>query len=175
MATMNEKKKAGRRIKRHAFAILLYNVDATGVLRIFLAQANGPRYWVRQNENRWGLPKGQSDEDELPFEAASREYFEEIGAPLPKGAYRFFMENVRVKARRKVTVFASEIFDMEKVFFVNSNIQTREYPVKSGSFVKYAEIVDAQWFRYKQAKSLVLPGQKPILKKLKKAVKTSVK
>jgi predicted NUDIX family NTP pyrophosphohydrolase len=158
-------------IKRHAFAILLYRVNTKGKVEVFLAQANGPRYWKRQQENRWGLPKGRSEIGETPFASASREFHEEIGIPLPSGRYRFFMQHVRPKARRQVTVFAAQVTLAQNIVFGGSNFQTKEWPPKSGASITYAEIVDAQWFPIKAAMSMVLPGQRPILKKLKKDVK----
>jgi predicted NUDIX family NTP pyrophosphohydrolase len=157
-------------IKRHAFAILLYRFNAKGKVEVFLAQANGPRYWKRQQENRWGLPKGRSDAGETPFQAASREFNEEIGIPLPRARYEFFMKHVRPKASRQVTVFKAAITDQE-VTFGGSNVQVKVWPPKSGQTVTYAEIVDAQWFPMKEALKIVLPGQRPILKKLKKELK----
>lgn len=158
-------------IKRHAFAILLYRFNDAGKVEVFLAQANGPRYWKRQQENRWGLPKGRSDAGETPFQAASREFNEEIGVPLPAARYRFFASHVRPKASRQVTVFAA-LIENQKVVFGGSNVQVKEWPPKSGKTITYAEIVDAQWFTMKQALKIVLPGQRPILKKLKKELKS---
>lgn len=167
---MNMSKKT-KPIKRHAFAILLYRQESSGAFSVFLAQANGPRYWKREQTNNWGLPKGRSDFGETAFDSAKREFREEIGCELPKVRYKFFMHHVRPKARRQVTVFAARVRHSHAVVFGGSNYQRRQWPAKSDQWVEYPEITDAKWFPLDDAMKHVLPGQKKILKTLRKQLR----
>lgn len=164
--------KKRKNIKRHSFAILLFNVDAEGKKRVFLAHANGPRYWKRDTAKCWGIPKGRADANETPLDTALREFEEEIGMKAPDVSYTWLMEHIRFRARRQITVFFGEAKDINSVKFVNSNFQVRKYPTSSGSEVKYREILDARWFTFKEAEPILLPGQRAILKKLKNHIKT---
>lgn len=165
--------KKRKNIKRHSFAILLYNVDVKGKVRVFLAHANGPRYWKRDTEKCWGIPKGRADANETAMETALREFKEEIGIQAPDVEYTWLMEHIRFRARRQITVFAGQIENMDDINFVTSNYQVKKYPTDNGvEEVKYQEILDARWFTFKEANSILLPGQRAILKKMKSFVKT---
>ena len=168
---MSKKKKDKKRNPakfRHAFAILLYRYNRKGNLEVFLAHENSPRYWSQAPAEHWGFPKGRADKGETPFQAATREFREEIGTRLPTGSYRFLMHHVRFHARRQVTVFTAETFD--DVVFGGCEPVEREYPAKSGEIVLYNEILDARWFKGKKARKVMLPGQKAILRQLLKTV-----
>jgi predicted NUDIX family NTP pyrophosphohydrolase len=180
---MNTHKKT-KRIKKHAFGILLYRTDSlTGELNVFLAQANGPRYWFPSRTQIWGLPKGRGETGETEFESAAREFEEEVGMPLPPLKFKKMMDHHRTDARQMITVFKGNAnkFDIN---YVSSNHQTREWPESSGNVVSYPEISTARWFPLDQAMKVVLPGQREILKQFskdharkayKKAMKRKVK
>lgn len=161
-------KKKVKSVKKHAFGVLLYRKDAvSGAISVFLVQENSPRYWAEERTKIWGLPKGRGDETETAFESASREFYEEVGCALPNVKFKKLMEHHRPNARRKITVFVGNATGHE-LAYVSSNVQTREWPRKSGNIVTYPEIFDAQWIPLDIAIRVVLPGQKKILKKFAK-------
>src|SRR4051794_20939922 len=55
-----------------------------GVGEVLLAHPGGPLF-ARRDEGVWTAPKGEYSEDEEPLAAARREFFEEIGVPVPDG------------------------------------------------------------------------------------------
>lgn len=157
-----------KRIKKHAFGILLYRTDSlTGELNVFLAQANGPRYWFPSRTQIWGLPKGRGEIGETAFESAAREFEEEVGMPLPPVKFKKMMDHHRTEARQMITVFKGNVNKFD-VNYVSSNHQSREWPEFSGNVVTYPEISTARWFPLDQAIKVVLPGQREILKQFSK-------
>src|SRR5215510_11317543 len=47
-------------------------------LEVLLVHPGGP-FWVRKDEGAWTIPKGELAEGEEPFQAALREFAEEMG------------------------------------------------------------------------------------------------
>lgn len=167
---MRKTHKKFKKLKKHAFGILLYKKDADGGYSVFLAKANGPRYWSPNRVNIWGLPKGRGEAGESEFDAAKREFEEEIGAPLPDIKFKKMMDHHRPNARQMITVFVGKANKVD-VQFQGSNHQSCEWPRKSGNIISYPEIVDARWVPIEQAMKIVLPGQRRILAEfLKKKV-----
>lgn len=155
-------------IKKHAFGVLLYRTDiVTGELNVFLAQANGPRYWAPSRTKIWGLPKGRGEFGETEFESAAREFEEEIGMPVPDLKFKKMMDHHRFSARQMITVFVGNANKVD-VTYVSSNHQSCEWPYASGNVISYPEILDAQWFPLDEAIKIVLPGQREILQKFSK-------
>ena len=48
------------------------------VLEVFLVHPGGP-LWAKKDPGAWSIPKGQYLDDEMPLEAAKREFEEETG------------------------------------------------------------------------------------------------
>src|SRR5882757_1342667 len=62
--------------KRSA-GLLMYRWKQDGI-EVFLVHPGGP-YWANKDHGAWTIPKGEYDNDEEPFAAAQREFFEETG------------------------------------------------------------------------------------------------
>ena len=60
--------------------ILLYRMNNNG-LEVFLVHMGGP-FWAKKDIGAWSIPKGEYENNEEPFEAAKREFYEEIGVKV---------------------------------------------------------------------------------------------
>ena len=63
--------------------VLLYRTR-DGVVEVLIAHPGGP-FWARSDEGAWSIPKGEYTDGEDPWSAAQREFFEELGLPVPDG------------------------------------------------------------------------------------------
>lgn len=126
-----------------------------------LVHPGGP-FWAEKDEGAWSVPKGVFEENELPLDAAKREFREETGFEV-EGE---FVELGQVKQRssKVVHVWALEKdIDASKV---RSNSFSMEWPKGSGNVRSYPEIDRAQWFTLARAKQKILHGQAEFLDRL---------
>lgn len=153
------------KLRKHSGGILFYSVDENSDVWVFLVKENGPRYWKRKDGRGWSIPKGRKDKGETIFNAAQREFTEEIGIPVPRPVNSFEKLAKKVKKKEKLTVYMAELMS-RSIVFSSSNTVVKEYPKGSGRFVEFQEIAEAKWLLLKEAKKLILPRQKKALKKL---------
>ena len=69
-------------MKRSA-GLLLYRRSGTEV-EVLIAHPGGP-FWARKDDGAWSIPKGEYDVGEDPWQAATREFAEELGLAPPDG------------------------------------------------------------------------------------------
>lgn len=156
-----------KRLKKHAFGVLLHRTTVEGLLEVFLVQENGPQYWEKGRTKIWGLPKGKGNPDEKSKKAAKREFEEEVGIPFPKIEIKKLMHHHRPRIRHMITVFVGNANNVD-IHFVKSETQTKEYPCKSGQLITYPEVKTGQWFDVKTSLQIILPGQRKILRQFVK-------
>ena len=137
--------------------ILMYR-RRDGALEVLLGHFGGP-YWAKKDEGAWAIPKGLIEPGEAPEAAARREFAEELGTrvegPLtPLG-------RIRQAGGKYVEAFAVE-GDLDAGAIV-SNEFTVEWPPRSGRFGSWPEIDRAGWFALGEARSKILPSQRPLL------------
>jgi predicted NUDIX family NTP pyrophosphohydrolase len=126
----------------------------TGV-ELLLGHMGGP-FWARKDDGAWSIPKGEHAPTEDPFDAAVREFAEELGAPPPDGARRE-LGSVRQRGGKVVTVFAvAGDFDATQAV---SNTFTIEWPPRSGRIQSFPEIDRAAWFDTDTARRKLVRGQ----------------
>ena len=148
------------RMPKRSAGILLYKRIA-GELLVLLAHPGGP-FWQKRDVGAWTIPKGEFDADEMPEDAARREFREELGidaiGPLqPLG-------EVTQKGGKRVTAFALEgDFDVSAL---RSNTFDLEWPPRSGSIVAFPEVDKVEWMTLETARKKILPGQSPLLERL---------
>ncbi|MFJ3382944.1 MULTISPECIES: NUDIX domain-containing protein [unclassified Curtobacterium] len=138
--------------------LLLYRTGASG-LEVFVAHMGGP-FW-RRRPRAWSIPKGEFAADEAPFDAAVREFAEEIGVPAPDVPYALLGE-FRQASGKRVTVFAGGAPGFS-VTEVRSNTVRLELPRGSGRFVEVPEVDDARWVPIDDARTMLVAGQVPAL------------
>ena len=145
----------------HSAALAAYHRD--GGLHVFLAHPGGP-FFARRDAGAWTLPKGVHDPaTEDPWDAARREFAEEIGVPAPDGT-PLDLGTATLRSRKVVHGFA--VLATPELAFVASNTCELEWPRGSGRRITIPEVDRAQWFPMAEARERINPGQVPLLDRL---------
>lgn len=123
----------------------------------------GGPFWARKDLGAWSIPKGEYEpEAEDPEAAASREFAEELGLPVPAGRWLPLGE---VRYSKKVlTVWAVE-GDLDPAAVVPGTFQL-EWPPRSGRLAEFPEVDRAEWFDAHTARDKLVAGQRPCLDRL---------
>jgi predicted NUDIX family NTP pyrophosphohydrolase len=111
----------------------------------------------------WSIPKGEYTAGENPWQAAQREFSEELGLPVPDGP-RIDLGEVRQSSGKIVTAFSVNA-DLD-IAGAQSNTVEMEWPRRSGRIRRFPEIDRAAWVTIEVARIKLLPGQQPILDRL---------
>jgi predicted NUDIX family NTP pyrophosphohydrolase len=132
-----------------------------GRLEVLLVHPGGP-IWTRKDLGAWSIAKGGYKEDEPPFQAALREFFEETGQLLDGP----FLPLARRKqpSGKLIDVWAAES-DWDASNLV-SNTFSMEWPKKSGKIREFPEVDRAAWFDMAEAARRIHPGQLGFLQEL---------
>jgi predicted NUDIX family NTP pyrophosphohydrolase len=137
--------------------------DETEVL---LIKPGGP-FWRNKDVGAWMIPKGAVERDEVPAEAALREFEEETGTRL--SSVPFPLLKIRQAGGKWVEAFAVEgDLDAEAV---RSNEFEVEWPPHSGRRQFYPEVDQARWMSLAEARKYMLPSQLPLLDALEAKLK----
>jgi predicted NUDIX family NTP pyrophosphohydrolase len=145
---------------KQAAGILLFRRGRAG-LEVLLAHPGGP-LWARKDAASWTLPKGQFTGDELPLDAAKREFEEEMGS-APEGQF-LTLGTIKQPSGKVIHAWAAESdFD---VATVKSNLFSLEWPPRSGKLAEFPEVDRAGWFSIEEARVKILKGQAPFLDRL---------
>jgi predicted NUDIX family NTP pyrophosphohydrolase len=149
--------------------ILVYRIR--GRKHEFLLVHPGGPFYKNKDLNSWSIPKGEYENDEDPFEAARREFFEETGIEI----YGDFivLRDIKQNSGKIVKAWAVEAdIDVSKIL---SNTFSLEWPPKSGMHQEFPEIDRAEWFLYEEAKNKILKGQIPLIDELNNTITASGK
>jgi predicted NUDIX family NTP pyrophosphohydrolase len=141
--------------------LLLYRVGAAG-LEVLIAHPGGP-FWARKDDGAWSIPKGEYNTGDDPWEAARREFAEELGLAVPEGP-RAELGQVRQAGGKVVTAFAVGA-DLD-VTEACSNTFEMEWPPRSGRMQTFPEVDRVAWVSVEVARTKLLKGQLPILDRL---------
>ena len=117
---------------------------------VFLVHPGGP-YWANKDQGAWTIPKGEYDDEEEPFAAARREFFEETGFTAD-GEF-FSLGEVRQKSGKLVTAWAF-VGDCDPTQ-LKSNTCEIEWPPKSGTRLQIPEIDRGDWFTMNDARRYI--------------------
>jgi predicted NUDIX family NTP pyrophosphohydrolase len=145
-------------VPKRSAGLLLYRIE-DGVVEVLLGHPGGP-FWARKDDGAWSIPKGEYADDEDPWEAAQREFREEIGLPPPDGL-RIDMAPVKQAGGKVVTAFAV-LGDLDVADSVSNTFEL-EWPKGSGKVRQFPEIDRVGWFSVAVARSKLLKGQLPLL------------
>ena len=146
-------------VKRSA-GLLMYRRQQDEV-EVFLVHPGGP-YWAGKDQGVWTIPKGEYQDDEEPFAAARREFFEETGFTAD-GDFLSLGE-VRQKSGKLVTAWAFE-GDCDATQ-LRSNTCEIEWPPKSGKRLQIPEIDRGRWFTMEDAHRYIRPELDKLLLRL---------
>jgi predicted NUDIX family NTP pyrophosphohydrolase len=139
---------------------------ADGALEVLLVHPGGP-FWARRDAGVWSVPKGEYEPGEDPFDAARREFEEELGAAPPDGR-ALDLGEIKQKGGKLVCAWAIE-GDLDPSG-IRSNTFTLEWPPRSGTMRSFPEVDRAAWFTPEVAREKINPGQVTLLDRLTERV-----
>ena len=139
---------------------------AQGALEVLLVHPGGP-FWTRRDAGAWSIPKGEYAPGEDPFDAARREFEEELGASPPEGRA---LDLGEIKQSGGKLVWAWAIEGDLDARGIKSNTFTLEWPPQSGRMRSFPEVDRAEWFTLELARAKLLKGQVGFLDRLERAL-----
>lgn len=142
--------------------VLLHRIRADGTPEVFIGHPGGP-FWARKDDGAWSVPKGEYVTGEDPWEAAQREFEEEIGQPVPAGP-RIDLGQATQPSGKRLTVFAVAA-DLD-IAELRSNTFTLEWPRGSGRMREFPELDRVAWLPAEEARVKLLRGQRVFLDRL---------
>jgi predicted NUDIX family NTP pyrophosphohydrolase len=148
---------AGRRS-----AGLLLHRRAGDRLEVLLGHMGGP-FFARRDAGAWTIPKGEYGPDETAWEAARREFEEELGLPPPDGE-AVPLGEVRQSGGKTVTAWAVEA-DVDPATIAPGTFRM-EWPPRSGRIQEFPELDRVAWFRLERAREVIVKAQAAFLDRL---------
>lgn len=146
---------------KHSAGVLLYRGTGDDV-EVLIVHPGGP-FWARKDDGAWSIPKGEYTPDEQPWDAARREFAEELGVAVPAGP-RVELGTVTQSGGKIVTAFAVHA-DLD-VTEIRSNTFELEWPRGSGRVREYPEVDRVAWLPVGAARIKLLKSQLPFLDRL---------
>lgn len=150
--------------KLSAGILVLRYVDAQPYF--LLVHPGGP-FWARKDLGAWSIPKGEYVAGDDPLAAALREFYEELGLPLP-GGEPLTLGSI-TQAGGKIVAAWCVIGDVDLAEMV-SNTFEMEWPPRSGRTQQFPEVDRAQFFALDEAERRILAAQRPFLQRAVDAV-----
>lgn len=141
--------------------VLLHRTEA-GRVEVLIGHPGGP-FWARKDDGAWSIPKGEYTSGEDPWEAARREFDEELGCPVPDGPH-LDLGSARQPSGKVLTVFAVTA-DLDISRF-RSNTFTMEWPRGSGRLREFPELDRVAWLPIEDARVKLLQGQRVFFDRL---------
>ena len=136
-------------------------------LKVFLVHPGGP-YFIKKDDDYWGIPKGLTEENENHLEAAIREFEEETGIK-PKGEF-IPLGSIIQKGGKKVYAWAFECPDDASIK-ITSNTCEVEWPPRSGKKITIPEVDKGEFFTIENAKVKMKKAQQDFLESLTRYLK----
>ncbi|MFI9345638.1 NUDIX domain-containing protein [Streptomyces sp. NPDC052773] len=146
---------------RRSAGLLLFRRSEQG-LEVLLGHMGGP-FFTRRQAGAWTVPKGEYDPDEPAWEAARREFREELGVAPPDGE-AVPLGEVRQTGGKIVTVWAVE-GDLDPETIAPGTF-SMEWPPKSGRTQEFPELDRVRWFGLDAARTVIVTAQTAFLDRL---------
>ncbi|MFJ4810632.1 NUDIX domain-containing protein [Streptomyces longwoodensis] len=146
---------------RRSAGLLLFRRTADGP-QVLLGHMGGP-FFARKDAGAWTVPKGEYEPDEPAWEAARREFREELGLEPPDGE-ALALGEVRQTNGKLVTAWAVEA-DLDPAAVVPGTF-TMEWPPRSGRLREFPELDRVAWFGLDQARAVIVTAQAAFLDRL---------
>jgi predicted NUDIX family NTP pyrophosphohydrolase len=147
-------------VKRSAGLLLFHSGD--NGLDVLLGHMGGP-FFARRDAGAWTVIKGEYEPDEPAWEAARREFQEEVGLPPPDGE-AIDLGEVRQTNGKIVTAWAIRA-DLDPATITPGTFRM-EWPPKSGRLQEFPELDRVAWFGLDRARSVIVKAQAAFLDRL---------
>ena len=167
---------------RRSAGILVYRPVEDGI-EVLAVHPGGP-FWAKKDAGAWSIPKGeleQAEGEEEAYEAARREFAEEMGRPAPDGA-PLDLGEIRQKGGKVVRAFALELGgglpdedgrggdrrdeEAQAILSVTSNLVELEWPRGTGRRLIFPEVDRAEWMSPDVARVKLVPAQVALVDRL---------
>lgn len=146
---------------RRSAGLLLHRPTDRG-REVLLGHMGGP-FYARRDAGAWTVPKGEYDPAEPAWDAARREFEEELGLPPPEGG-AVPLGEVRQAGGKVVTVWAVEA-DLDPATVVPGTFRM-EWPPRSGRIEEFPELDRVAWFPVDRAREVIVKAQAALLDRL---------
>ncbi|WP_030418548.1 NUDIX domain-containing protein [Streptomyces sp. NRRL F-5065] len=147
---------------RRSAGLLLFRRSGGGT-QVLLGHMGGP-FHARRGAGSWTLPKGEYTAEESAWDAARREFREELGLAPPDGA-AVPLGEVRQAGGKTVTAWAVES-DLDPAAVVPGTFRM-EWPPRSGRTAEFPELDRVAWFTLDAAREVIVPAQRAFLDRLR--------
>ncbi|MGW4567378.1 NUDIX domain-containing protein [Streptomyces sp. NPDC004561] len=149
-----------RATKRSAGLLLFRHTDEG--IEVLLGHMGGP-LWAKKDTGAWTVPKGEYEPGEPAWEAARREFREELGLAPPDGE-AVPLGEVAQRNGKIVTAWAVEA-DPDLTAFVPGTF-AMEWPPRSGRVQEFPELDRVEWLRLDRARAVIITAQATFLDRL---------
>ncbi|WP_327715630.1 NUDIX domain-containing protein [Streptomyces sp. NBC_00490] len=147
---------------RTSAGLLLFR-HTDGGLEVLLGHMGGP-FFARRDAGAWTVPKGEYvAAEESAWDAARREFQEELGLPPPDGE-AVALGEVKQTNGKVVTAWAIEA-DLDPATVVPGTFRM-EWPPKSGQEQDFPELDRVAWFALDRARAVIVTAQTTFLDRL---------
>ncbi|MEU6224947.1 NUDIX domain-containing protein [Streptomyces sp. NPDC047042] len=151
---------------RRSAGLLLFRRAAPGQeidgLEVLLGHMGGP-FFARRDAGAWTIPKGEYGDGETAWDAARREFREELGLAPPEGE-AVPLGEVRQAGGKLVTAWAVEA-DLDPATVVPGTFRM-EWPRGSGQEREFPELDEVRWFGLEAARTVIVKAQGGFLDRL---------
>ncbi|MFG2745834.1 NUDIX domain-containing protein [Streptomyces chartreusis] len=147
--------------ERRSAGLLLFRRTDAG-LEVLLGHMGGP-FFAKRDAGAWTVPKGEYEPDEPAWDAARREFQEELGLPPPDGE-ALPLGEVKQSGGKIVTAWAIEA-DLDPATVVPGTFRM-EWPPRSGRTQEFPELDRVRWLPLDRAREVVVKAQAAFLDRL---------
>ncbi|MFB6847236.1 NUDIX domain-containing protein [Streptomyces sp. NPDC056373] len=147
-------------MNRSAGLLLFHPVDDG--IEVLLGHMGGP-FFARRDAGAWTVIKGEYEPDEPAWEAARREFQEELGLPPPDGE-AIDLGEVRQAGGKIVTAWAVRA-DLDPATITPGTFRM-EWPPRSGRLAEFPELDRVAWFGLDRARTVIVKAQAAFLDRL---------
>ncbi|MFE5034903.1 NUDIX domain-containing protein [Streptomyces sp. NPDC056683] len=146
---------------RRSAGLLLFRHTGEG-LEVLLGHMGGP-FFAKKDAGAWTVPKGEYEPDEPAWEAARREFQEELGLAPPDGE-AIELGEVRQTNGKIVTAWAIEA-DLDPDTIAPGTF-VMEWPPRSGRIQEFPEVDRVAWLSPDRAREVIVKAQAAFLDRL---------